>query len=86
MPLADPEGFAHRLDEACDRVILDHYLIGDGSPGGLRTRRTDFVRRLEGRLRRMDVARSLWEFRDLLEIVMGPFAGAGQLRGIQRGR
>src|SRR4051812_11019392 len=27
LPLVDPEGFARRLGEACDRVILDHYLI-----------------------------------------------------------
>ena len=33
-----PTAFARRLDAACDRVILDHYLIGDGSPGGWRTR------------------------------------------------
>jgi DNA repair photolyase len=39
MPLADPERFAARLDAACDYVILDHYLLGDGSPGGARTRR-----------------------------------------------
>jgi DNA repair photolyase len=39
MPLADPEGFAARLGEVADTVILDHYLVGDGSPGGARTRR-----------------------------------------------
>jgi DNA repair photolyase len=39
MPLADPEGFAARLGAVADDVILDHYLIGDGSPGGARTRR-----------------------------------------------
>lgn len=46
LPLADPPSFARRLDAACDRVILDHYLIGDGSPGGWRTRRTGFPERL----------------------------------------
>jgi DNA repair photolyase len=39
MPLADPEEFAARLGAVADGVILDHYLIGDGSPGGARTRR-----------------------------------------------
>jgi DNA repair photolyase len=39
LPLADPEGFAARLGEVADSVILDHYLVGDGSPGGARTRR-----------------------------------------------
>ena len=47
LPLADPERFARRLDEACDRVILDHYLLGDGSRNGLRTRRTNFPALLE---------------------------------------
>ena len=39
MPLADPEAFAARLGSAADSVILDHYLVGDGSPNGARTRR-----------------------------------------------
>ncbi len=47
LPIDDVEGFARRLGEAADRVILDHFLIGDGSPGGQRTRRTGFPERLE---------------------------------------
>ena len=39
MPLADPETFATRLGAVADDVILDHYLVGDGSPDGTRTRR-----------------------------------------------
>lgn len=46
LPLADPPTFAQALDAACDRVILDHFLIGDGSPGGWRTRRTGLPDRL----------------------------------------
>src|SRR5262249_30478924 len=42
LPVADPEQFARDLGDACDRVILDHYLLGDGSPNGLRTKRTAF--------------------------------------------
>lgn len=42
LPIADLAGFAARLDEVCERVIVDHYLVGDGSQG-LRTRRTPFV-------------------------------------------
>lgn len=42
LPIGDLPAFAARLDAACDRVIVDHYLIGDGSRG-LRTRRTPFV-------------------------------------------
>ena len=57
MPLANPEAFAVRLDEACDRVILDHFLLGDGSKNGLRTKRTGFIELLSGRwLRRMGKA------------------------------
>jgi DNA repair photolyase len=73
LPLADAQSFARDLDRACDRVIVDHYLIGDGSPGGLRTKRTDFVQRLErsgfGAWTSLD---RLWEFRDLLVRVLGP--------------
>jgi DNA repair photolyase len=73
LPLADPEGFARNLERICDRAIVDHYLIGDGSPGGLRTRRTDFVARLEqagfGAWTSLD---RLWEFRDVLQRVLGP--------------
>jgi len=46
LPIEDPREFARRLGDACDRVVLDHYLLGDGSPGGLRTRRTRFPERL----------------------------------------
>ena len=73
LPLADAEAFARRLDQACDRIIIDHYLIGDGSPGGLRTRRTDFIPRLEhagfGDWTELD---RLWEFRDLAGGILGP--------------
>jgi len=72
LPLADPEGFARRLDRASERVILDHFLIGDGSPGGSRTSRTSFVRRLEsaglGSWASLD---RLWEFRDLAARILG---------------
>jgi len=38
-PLEDPERFARRLERACSFVVIDHYLLGDGSAGGARTRR-----------------------------------------------
>lgn len=41
-PLDDSWSFAQARERACDWVILDHFLIGDGSPGGLRTRRSRF--------------------------------------------
>lgn len=39
LPLLDPAGFARALGAACQRVVLDHWRIGDGSQGR-RTRRT----------------------------------------------
>ena len=40
MPLDDPMKFAAALEKAADRIVLDHYLIGDGSAHGFRTRKT----------------------------------------------
>jgi DNA repair photolyase len=40
LPLKDPCQFATDLEASCDRVILDHYLLGDGSPDGKRTKQT----------------------------------------------
>jgi DNA repair photolyase len=39
LPLENPAAFAVRLDEVADRVVLDHYLLGDGS-AGVRTSNT----------------------------------------------
>lgn len=41
MPLDNLEQFTKDVDSSCDRVILDHYLLGDGSKNGLRTKRTN---------------------------------------------
>ena len=46
LPLTEPTSFATRLGEVASSVILDHYLIGDGSPGGMRPRRRKAVRDL----------------------------------------
>ena len=37
-PIENVERFAARLDDAAHFVILDHYLLGDGSKNGARTR------------------------------------------------
>jgi len=37
-PIDDIEGFARRLDAACSYVVVDHWLVGDGSRDGARTR------------------------------------------------
>jgi DNA repair photolyase len=72
MPLADPETFARQLDVACVRLIVDHYLLGDGSQG-LRTKRTNFEQMLIeagfGEWTKLD---KLYEIRDLLARVLGP--------------
>jgi DNA repair photolyase len=48
LPLANVTSFAQSLDQAADRVVVDHYLLGDGSKGGWRTRQTEFPQLLEG--------------------------------------
>ena len=72
LPLCDATGFAHRLGSVCDRVIIDHYLIGDGSKNGLRTKRTGFGEMLEaagyGEWTRLE---KLWEVRDRMIEVLG---------------
>jgi DNA repair photolyase len=46
LPVGDLDAFAARLDRACDRVVVDHFLLGDGAQGA-RTRRTRFIELLE---------------------------------------
>jgi hypothetical protein len=71
MPLANPETFASALDASCDRVTIDHYLLGDGTHGA-RTKRTNFLHLLEqagfGEWSRLE---KMWEVRDLLSHVLG---------------
>lgn len=40
LPIAEPERFFARIAAVADAVVLDHFIGGDGSPGGSRTRRT----------------------------------------------
>jgi DNA repair photolyase len=71
MPLTDPETFARDLDATCDRVVIDHFLLGDGSHGA-RTRRTNFIELLEqagfGEWARIE---KMWEIRGVLVSVLG---------------
>jgi DNA repair photolyase len=67
LPIADPEVFAQHLDAACSRVIIDHYLLGDGSRNGLRTKRTNFIELLEqAGFGEWTSIEKLWEVRDVL--------------------
>lgn len=72
LPLRDPEGFARALDESCTRVIVDHYLVGDGSKDGARTKRRGLPERLVAagfeRWTRLEV---LEETADLFRRVLG---------------
>lgn len=40
LPIADPERFFARIETVADGVVLDHFIGGDGTPQGSRTRRT----------------------------------------------
>jgi DNA repair photolyase len=71
MPLADPEQFAHALNTACDRVIIDHYEYGDGTHGA-RTKRTNFPQLLDrAGFGEWNNKEKLWEIRDILAGVLG---------------
>jgi DNA repair photolyase len=47
LPVADPPAFFARLAEVCDAVVLDHFVGGDGSRDGARTRRTPLPAAME---------------------------------------
>ncbi len=40
LPMADPESFFRRAAGAADAVVIDHFIEGDGTADGSRTRRT----------------------------------------------
>jgi DNA repair photolyase len=40
LPLAEPRAFFERIASAADAVVIDHFIQGDGSVGGARTRAT----------------------------------------------
>jgi len=72
LPLAEPGRFAEELGSACDRVVLDHYLLGDGSPGGLRTKRTRFPEMLErAGFGEWNHLAKFWEVKATFEQVLG---------------
>ncbi|MGD9646826.1 MAG: hypothetical protein AB7U73_14015 [Pirellulales bacterium] len=41
LPIQDPERFFARIAAAADAVVIDHFIGGDGSADGQRTRRTE---------------------------------------------
>jgi hypothetical protein len=73
LPRVNPEQFARALSECCDRAILDHYLLGDGSPGGLRTRRTRFPEMLESAgFGAWNTLGKFWETKAVFDRIFGP--------------
>lgn len=70
-PLEDPVRFANSLAAVSDQVVLDHYLLGDGS-NGRRTKRTDFPAMLDsagfGKWNSLD---TFWEVIDVFRSEIG---------------
>ncbi|MCH9646948.1 MAG: hypothetical protein K0U98_01850 [Deltaproteobacteria bacterium] len=62
LPLEDPESFFSRVAEAADAVVLDHFIGGDGSSTGSRTRRT----RLPAAMEEVQPASSELGYRDAM--------------------
>ena len=44
LPIQDPERFFRRIGEAADRVVIDHFVGGDGTSDGSRTLKTALPR------------------------------------------
>lgn len=62
LPIRDPHGFFGDLAEVADAVVLDHYVGGDGSKDGSRTRRTA----LPKAMREVEPASDRVEYRDAM--------------------
>lgn len=46
-PLSDPVAFLQRIEQCASAVVFDHFIGGDGSADGSRTRRTQFPAAME---------------------------------------
>ena len=60
LPIADPRGFFTRIADSADAVVVDHFIGGDGSAGGSRTRATA----LPDAMARIDPASVALEYRE----------------------
>ena len=74
LPIAHPERFFLRLAEAADAVVIDHFIGGDGSPGGTgaRTRRTRLPLAMEQAEPRSVTPAYLHEMTALARRILGP--------------
>lgn len=60
LPIADPKQFFASAADSANAVVIDHYIEGDGSPDGARTRRT----RLPQAIRQVDPRADSLKYRD----------------------
>ncbi len=78
LPIEDPHRFFERIAEVADGVVVDHFIEGDGSSTGKRTRRTPLVEAM----RAVDPASVELEYRDrMVEIarqILPGRVGVGQ--------
>ena len=81
LPLDDTEHFASELEQACTRVILDHYLLGDGSKEGQRTKQTAFPRLL--REAGYEEWTTLEKFHEIVDVFRTVFGGPERV-GVSR--
>ena len=65
LPIADPEAFFARVAVCADAVVLDHFIGGDGSAKGSRTRRTG----LPAAMAAVDPSSLDLEYRDRMVVV-----------------
>jgi DNA repair photolyase len=74
LPIDRPDAFFATLSEACDAVVIDHYIGGDGSSDGSRTRRTP----LPIAMQQVEPASVTLEYRDrIVEIAQRYFEQVG---------
>jgi len=65
LPIAEPDAFFARLARVCDAVVIDHFVGGDGSADGGRTRRTPLPEAME----RVQPGASRLDYRDAMVAV-----------------
>lgn len=75
LPIADPDAFFARVSRCADAVVLDHWIGGDGTPGGTRTRRTP----LPDAIARIDPSALELSYRDRMEEVARRHLGFGRV-------
>ena len=65
LPIAEPRRFFERVAEVADAVVVDHFIEGDGTPGGSRTLATP----LPEAMARVDPASVRLDYRDRMVAV-----------------